>query len=1218
MIKYSLQDMKPVSILLSLHQSAAWQEIKSALQAQGFDVADAPREISALADLLETREFEAALLDLQSDFSFGWQAFCRLREKAPQTECIVTVNFDLLDAEQAQKIQSGSFLFLSNPFSAREAVLLAKRAAEKKNPAEQIQQSVEQKLRETAERYNRLVERSPDILYTYSTVRGGIYYSPQVKDILGYTPEYLYQHPHLWNQSIHPEDRARISEVIKNFQLGDFFEVEYRIQDAHGNWLWLRDWSIGRLVSENEILVEGAAADITRYKQAEQKLRESEERFRSLIDSLDDVIYTLDTNQRHSGVFGKWVERSGLQPEFFLGKTARDLFGAEAALVHEQANQRALSGESVAYEWSAPSPNGMLYYQTVVSPLRDSKGNITGVVGVGRDITVRKRAEEQNRMLTAALEAAANGIVITNVSGEIEWVNPAWFALTGYSKEESIGQNPRILKSGLHPLAFYQQMWSVILDGKVWRGELVNKRKDGTLYEEEETITPVFDEAGNIIRFIAIKQDITERKQVEKSLFRTNLRLQSLRMIDHALLSASSGDQTADMEALRHLAVLVPCGNISMIAFNEINDSAKIIARASGEIPSVVRVNEPVHPSDLRLGEFAPDQIISATLSADAGNSFERNLYESGGRSLVKAPLIVQGRLIGVLALVAARSDFFTAEYFEIIRDVSAQLALSLHHQNLISEIRRYAEKLEARVRERTAEIEATRQRLELAVNAGKIGVWELNFQTNAVIWNEYMYFIYGIHPQDFSHSFDAWQNLIHESDRKRFQEQYQAAYRGADFFEQEYRIVRPDGTQRLISFSALTVRNEMQAPILMLGVNLDVTETRAAQESMRRANLEMERALRVKSEFLANMSHELRTPLNAIIGISESLLEQLPGVLNEKQQKYVATINESGAHLLSLINDILDLSKIEAGRMDLSISDVPVQSLFDSSFRMVKEIAQKKNIQLDFQIDPAVQFVRGDARRLLQMMVNLLSNAVKFTPSGGRAGAQAILRPEMNEIDLVVWDTGIGISQEDMPRLFQPFVQLDSSLSRSSSGTGLGLMLVMQMARMHGGNVSVESKVNEGSRFTITLPYAPMEQPDRDGQPNHLLEQKQPVSDSRKGHILLVEDTESVVLFVADYLQAHGHRVSVARDGFESLEAIKKDRPDLALLDIQMPGMDGFEVIKQLRAIPSFEKLPVIALTALAMPGDRERCLSAGMTDYISKPVRLAELANLIQKYLI
>jgi PAS domain S-box-containing protein len=237
-------------------------------------------------------------------------------------------------------------------------------------------------------------------------------------------------------------------------------------------------------------------------------------------------------------------------------------------------------------------------------------------------------------------------------------------------------------------------------------------------------------------------------------------------------------------------------------------------------------------------------------------------------------------------------------------------------------------------------------------------------------------------------------------------------------------------------------------------------------------ANAELSRTSRIKDEFLANMSHELRTPLNAILGMSEALQEQVYGPLNEKQLKSLRSIEESGYHLLSLINDILDVSKIEAGKLKLEVGPVSVESVCQASLGLIKQDAHKKQLKISSSFDNAVTIIQADKRRLKQILVNLLSNAVKFTPEGGAIGLEVVGDAEGEAVHFTVWDTGIGILEEDMGRLFQPFVQLDSSLSRRYAGTGLGLSLVYRLADMHGGSVSLESEVGKGSRFTVSLPW--------------------------------------------------------------------------------------------------------------------------------------------------
>jgi len=524
--------------------------------------------------------------------------------------------------------------------------------------------------------------------------------------------------------------------------------------------------------------------------------------------------------------------------------------------------------------------------------------------------------------------------------------------------------------------------------------------------------------------------------------------------------------------------------------------------------------------------------------------------------------------------------------------------------------------------------------------------------------------------------------------------------------------------------------------------------EERTAELSA--ANAELSRAARLKDEFLASMSHELRTPLNAILGMSEALLEEIYGALNDKQKKALHSIDESGHHLLALINDILDLSKIEAGKLHLEKGPVQVEEVCQASLRFIKQDAMKKRIRISSSFDNTVTHITADMRRLKQILVNLLSNAVKFTPDGGSVGLEVEGDEEQNAVHFTVWDTGIGIPRDKMPKLFQSFVQLDSKLSRRYSGTGLGLALVRRMTEMHGGSVSLESEEGAGSRFTVSLPwknnntlsepdhlqptldsnipqfkrgliiedssvtadqlvryltnlniqavvhtrghgairktqeFAPdvilldILLPDRSGwevladlrkdpQTKHLpviiisvLEEKDaameldadayltkpvsfeelqqtlnslaiakspspPTTNQKSGPadqaplILLAEDNEANINTLSDYLINKGYQLIVARNGLEAVNRAHEENPDLILMDIQMPEMDGLTAIRHIRTDTNnaHSAIPIIALTALAMPGDRERCLETGANDYMSKPVSLKGLVQAIEAQL-
>ena len=442
--------------------------------------------------------------------------------------------------------------------------------------------------------------------------------------------------------------------------------------------------------------------------------------------------------------------------------------------------------------------------------------------------------------------------------------------------------------------------------------------------------------------------------------------------------------------------------------------------------------------------------------------------------------------------------------------------------------------------------------------------------------------------------------------------------------------------TGRILTLRDVTKRREME---LALQAERALLTQRVEERTraLSKANAELGHAVRLKDEFLANMSHELRTPLNTILGLAEALQEEIYGDLAVRQARALTNIQESGRHLLSLINDVLDVSKVEAGKLTLEPGPVAVDSLCQSSVNFVTQVALQKRLTIKVVVDPQVKLIFGDERRLKQILVNLLSNAVKFTPTGGTIGLDVLGMPEQDMVQFVVWDTGIGIAMDDMPRLFKPFVQLDSRLTRQHEGTGLGLTLVHRMVDLHGGSIAVTSDVGQGSRFTVSLPWrirsfaqVPQLAKSAAAVPHLLAEdptelthadgQRTPIPGqwpSAQIRILLVEDNETNIGTFCDYLAAKGYFVAVARSGAEALERLAEVAPDLILMDVQMPGMDGLEVTRRIRAGQIFTAVPIVALTALAMPGDRERCLTAGMNDYLSKPVSLGHLLDVIETHL-
>lgn len=659
---------------------------------------------------------------------------------------------------------------------------------------------------------------------------------------------------------------------------------------------------------------------------------------------------------------------------------------------------------------------------------------------------------------------------------------------------------------------------------------------------------------------------------------------------------------------------------------------------------------------------------------------------------------------------------------------------------------------LEQRVRERTAEVQ------DLFENA-PAGYHSLDGQGNFVRINQTELNWLGYTREEMVGQMNIRQILTPDS-QKIFAANFPRFKQSGHLSDLELEFVRQDGTILPVAVNAAAIFDGDGTYIMSRSTVFDITERKQAELKLKTANAELIQAANLKDEFLSGMSHELRTPLNGILSLAEALEEGVYGELTPRQLDSLRVIAESGHHLLALINDILDLSKIEAGKLELQVMPVRVDDICQNSLRMIKSSAMQKGLRVHYSVNSTLESLLADERRLKQMLVNLLGNAVKFTPQGGQIGLEVTADPMSEVIRFTVWDIGIGIAAEKIPLLFQPFAQLDSSLSRKYGGTGLGLSLVRRLAELHGGQVGVASELGQGSRFFIELPLSslqpPVDEPFRlevagnenlvrrvqgvtalivedsnaasaqiarylqeldvgviieetgekaveraafhrpdvilldilmpglsgwevlatlkadprtqaipviivsvvdeqarglaAGAAEHLVKPltreslraavrrvlhtsksanshvapvqqatvlSQAQEESPSPLILLVEDNIVNQQSLNNYLRAKGYRVILAANGIEAITQAQEFKPALILMDIQMPLMDGLEATRRLRAMPEFVATPIIALTALAMPGDRERCLEAGADDYLTKPVSLKGLTRLIDALL-
>jgi signal transduction histidine kinase/CheY-like chemotaxis protein len=391
---------------------------------------------------------------------------------------------------------------------------------------------------------------------------------------------------------------------------------------------------------------------------------------------------------------------------------------------------------------------------------------------------------------------------------------------------------------------------------------------------------------------------------------------------------------------------------------------------------------------------------------------------------------------------------------------------------------------------------------------------------------------------------------------------------------------------------------------------------TLALEESRKRA----EAASRAKSDFLAHMSHELRTPLNGILGMLDIALDS---ELNASQREDLETAKKSALSLLALVNDSLDLSKIEAGKMTLDRVPFSPKALVEGCCKSLASRARQKGLDLAWEVGPEVPpYLLGDELRLRQILVNLLGNAVKYTHRGYirvRVSSRPTATPGSIELRLDVEDTGIGIAEDKLSSIFEKFTQADSSITRQYGGTGLGLAICRELVEMHGGRIWVESQLGVGSTFHVALELpeaAPPPQEDTDGR---VEEAAGPLCARDRGvaaRILVVEDNPANQKVVTGLLGKRGYETVAVNHGRQALEALEKSAFDLVLMDLQLPVLDGLEATRLIREDTRWRSLPIIGLTARAMAGDRQRCLEAGMNDYLAKPVRPAELLAIVKRY--
>ncbi|MFA6636685.1 MAG: PAS domain S-box protein [Candidatus Omnitrophota bacterium] len=660
------------------------------------------------------------------------------------------------------------------------------------------------------------------------------------------------------------------------------------------------------------------------------------------------------------------------------------------------------AGKDFDIEFPIIGPGGAIKYVAgSASVVRDETGKVVRVIGVNYDVTEKREGQEKITQLFTAVEQSPVCVVITDTDGRIEYVNPKFMDLTGYSMDEVIGENPRVLKSGEMPEEGYKELWETITSGGEWRGEFHNKKKNGELYWESAAISPIRDRKGKISHFIAVKEDITERKRFENELKRSNDNIRTiLEKTPFGVLLVGKDRKIIWM-------------NDTMLSMTGYSSRAELIGMSC----------------EKAFCSHGQTECPFMDRGEEILVNYEGKIYRADGGEV---PVLKTVRLIE-----------FDGE--EVLLETFVD----------VTELRKIQDKIKENEEKYRTLVENMPGVVFRCINDEK---WSMLFIS------EEIQRMTGYPASDFiGNSVRSFASIIHEEDRGMVQDSIKSAVAEDRSYDVEYRILCADGRVLWVKEKGRILFDGRRGMIWLDGVIFDITIRKKAEE-------ELEQAIAMQMEFTSTVSHELRTPLTAIKSGVAIVLDGIAGEINADQKEFLGTVNRNVDRLTRLINDVLDFQRLKSGKEKFTMEKGDINGIIENVCKDMSPAASERSLKLSLELDEKMPEIVFDADAITRVLVNLLNNALKFTSSGGIT-VSTEARTGENVVLITVEDTGKGIKHEDLPQLFNDFVQLDTGKDRQTGGTGLGLAICKKLVAQHGGRIWAESELGKGSKFYFVLP---------------------------------------------------------------------------------------------------------------------------------------------------